>query len=171
VHNLGPKDVARQLGIRSLRRRLGPDRPMVLVHIDQPSNDFNSLFEVLSSDPDRYVLEEANVFPCAIGRSFYEQMLPPGSVHIAWSSYAAVWLRRVRSAIPGHIFSLCNTGAARVAFESQAAEDWEAFCRSGHARCGTARVWWSCFLPSPTTALRVSRVYGSCKYGSERNGG
>jgi SAM dependent carboxyl methyltransferase len=113
--------------IRKLRERFGPERPILVFHIDQPANDFNTLLEVLSSDPDRYVLDEANVFPCAIGRSFYEQVLPSNSVHLAWSSYAAQWLRRIPSLIPGHFWSPCSIGAARAAFERQAAEDWEAF--------------------------------------------
>ena len=116
-----------RIAIRSLRARIGPMRPVVVFHIDQPSNDFNSLFEVLSSDSDRYVLDQANVFPCAIGRSFYEQVLPDESVHLGWSSYAAMWLRRIPSLIPGHFWSWRSTGAARAAFERQAAEDWEAF--------------------------------------------
>ena len=82
---------------------------------------------MLSSDPDRYTLDEANVFPCAIGRSFYEQVLPPESVHIGWSSYAAVWLRRAPCLIPGHFFPPLATGAVRSAFERQAAEDWMTF--------------------------------------------
>ena len=113
--------------IRKLRERFGPERPILVFHIDQPSNDFSTLFGVLSSDPDRYILDEANVFPCAIGRSFYEQVLPSNSVHLAWSSYAAQWLRRIPSLIPGHFWSPCSIGAARAAFERQAAEDWEAF--------------------------------------------
>ena len=113
--------------IRNLRRRLGPNRSICVFHVDQPSNDFNSLFEVLTSDPDRYVLNHLNVFPCAIGRSFYEQVLPPESVHLGWCSNAAMWLRRVPSLIPGHFWSVRSTGAARAAFEQQAAEDWEAF--------------------------------------------
>jgi hypothetical protein len=113
--------------IRNLGPRIGPNRPICVFHIDQPSNDFSSLFEVLSSDPDRYVLNHANVFPCAIGRSFYEQVLPTESVHLGWSSSAAMWLSRVPSLIPGHFWSVRSTGAARAAFERQAAEDWEAF--------------------------------------------
>ena len=113
--------------VRNLRPRLGPDRPICVFHIDQPSNDFNSLFEVLSSNPDRYVLNQANVFPCAIGRSFYEQVLPPESVHLGWSSNVAMWLSRIPSLIPGHFWSARSTGDARAAFERQAAEDWEAF--------------------------------------------
>jgi hypothetical protein len=113
--------------IRNLRPRLDPDRAFCVFHIDQPRNDFTSLFEVLSSDPDRYVLNHANVFPCAIGRSFYEQVLPSESVHLGWCSNAAMWLRRIPSLIPGHFWSWRSTGDARAAFDRQAAEDWEAF--------------------------------------------
>ncbi len=116
-----------QIAISNLGPRLGPNRPILVFHVDQPSNDFNSLFEVLSSDPDRYTLDGANVFPCAIGRSFYEQVLPPNSVHLGWSSYAAVWLSRIPSLISGHFFPPSSTGAVRAAFERQGAEDWEAF--------------------------------------------
>jgi hypothetical protein len=116
-----------QVVINGLRQRVGPSRPISVFHVDQPSNDFNALFEVLHADPDRYVLDEPNVFPSAIGRSFYENVLPPGSVHLGWCSYAAVWLSRVPTLIPGHFVSICSTGTVRVEFERQAAQDWEAF--------------------------------------------
>jgi SAM dependent carboxyl methyltransferase len=135
-NSLAPMAIA----IQSLRSRLQRDRPILVFHIDQPSNDFNSLFEVLSSDPDRYSL--ANVFPCAIGRSFYEQVLPSASVHLGWCSYAAVWLRRVPCLIPGHFFPAFSTGATRAAFEQQAAEDWITFlsCRASEMRPGARLV-------------------------------
>jgi hypothetical protein len=113
--------------IRHLRARADANRPICVFHIDQPANDFTSLFEVLNSDPHRYLLDQANVFPCAIGRSFYEQVLPPESVYLGWCSNAAMWLRRVPALIPGHFWSGRSTGAVRAAFERQAAEDWEVF--------------------------------------------
>jgi SAM dependent carboxyl methyltransferase len=122
-NSLGPMRIA----IRNLRGRIDPDHPIIVFHIDQPSNDFNTLFEVLNCDPDRYVLGHANVFPCAMGRSFYEQVLPAGFVHLGWSSFAAQWLHSVPSLIPDHFWSPRSTGKARAAFEQQAAEDWEAF--------------------------------------------
>ena len=115
------------VAIRTLRQRLAPDEPIFVYHIDQPTNDFNTLFEVLDKDPDRYALDEPNVFPCAIGRSFYEQVLPSESVHLAWSSYAAVWLSRIPGRIPGHFVAHLAVGAAHMAFERQAAQDWRAF--------------------------------------------
>ena len=119
--------VPMQIAIRNLRQRVSPDRPICVFHIDQPSNDFNSLFEVLDTDQDRYVLGEPNVFPAVIGRSFYESVLPPNSVHIGWCSYAAVWLSRVPALIPGHFISAHSTGPVRAEFERQGAHDWEAF--------------------------------------------
>jgi len=119
--------VPMQVAIGNLRQRLGPNRPICVFHIDQPSNDFNALFEVLDADPDRYVLDDPNVFPGAIGRSFYQSVLPPGSVHLGWCSYAAVWLSRIPTLIPGHFIAVGSTGSVRAAFERQGAQDWEAF--------------------------------------------
>jgi hypothetical protein len=116
-----------QIAIKALRNRLGPGRSISVIHIDQPLNDFNTLFEVLDTDTDRYAADDANVFPSAIGRSFYENVLPPNSVHLGWCSYAAMWLSRVPSSIPGHYMSVRSTGAVRAEFDRQAAQDWESF--------------------------------------------
>ena len=113
--------------IKILRARLGPDRPIVVVHIDQAANDFNTLFSVLHSDPDRYSVDDPNIFPSAIGRSFYESVFPREHVHLGWSSYAAVWLRRIPMPVPGHFVALASTGDVREAFERQAADDWKFF--------------------------------------------
>jgi hypothetical protein len=116
-----------RIAIVALRARLGPNRPILVYHEDLPFNDFNALFGVLDQDPDRYVLDEPNVFPCAIGRSFYGSLLPPDYVNRGWSSYAVNWASRIPSLIPGHIFALRATGAVRAAFDRQGAEDWETF--------------------------------------------
>jgi hypothetical protein len=113
--------------IAALRARLGPDRPIVVVHVDQAANDFNTLFDVLHNDPDRYTADDPNVFPSAIGRSFYGTVLPPDHVHLGWSSYAVVWLSRVPMPVPGQIMAFRAAGEARAAFERQGAEDWRSF--------------------------------------------
>src|SRR5580704_6418681 len=122
-NSLAPMSVA----IKALRSRVGFERPILAYHVDQPSNDFNSLFEVLDADPDRYVLDEPNVFPSAIGRSFYGQVLPAGHVHLGWSSYAAVWLSRIPGRNPGHFLAVRSPGGPPAEFVMQAAKDWEAF--------------------------------------------
>jgi long-chain acyl-CoA synthetase len=113
--------------IRALRARVGPDRPITVTHVDQATNDFNTLFDVLHSDPDRYALDDPNVFPSAIGRSFYEQVFPPNDVDLAWSSYAAAWLSRIPTRISGHFRAARGTDTERTAFHRQAAQDWETF--------------------------------------------
>jgi len=122
-NSLAPMRVA----IRTLRRRLGPERPILVFHVDLPVNDFSSLFDAVDNDPNTYLLHEPNIFPCAIGRSFYRQVLPRHSVHLGWCSYAVVWLSRIPATIPGHMVVVHATGSVRAAFERQGAEDWEAF--------------------------------------------
>ena len=118
-----------QTAIRELRRRIAPHRAISVFHIDQPSNDFNSLFEVLDAHPISYAHGESNVFPAAIGKSFYEQVLPSKSVHFGWSSYAAMWLSRVPAQIPGHFIACRGQETVRAKFDQQARVDWENFLR------------------------------------------
>ncbi len=113
--------------IRCLRARVDSGRPISVVHVDQHANDFNTLFHVLHSDPERYSMDDVNVFPSAIGRSFYESVFPREQVDLGWSSYAAVWLSRIPALIPGHFMCLASTGDVRAAFDRQAADDWRLF--------------------------------------------
>src|ERR1700761_804055 len=125
--------------IEALRTRVGRDRLISVVHVDQAANDFNTLFDVLDHDPERYSVDDPNVFPSAIGRSFYQNVLPREYVHLGWSSYAAVWLSRIPMLIPGHFMSLASSDdEVRKAFERQAANDWEFFLslRSSELRTG-----------------------------------
>jgi len=122
-NSMAPMHVA----TKGLRQRVGPSRPIWVFHVDQPSNDFNALFGVLDAGPDRYVSGDPNVFPAAIGRSFYGTVLPGGSVHLGWCSYAAMWLSRIPGPIPGHFLPSHATGEVRAEFDRQAAKDWEAF--------------------------------------------
>ena len=113
--------------IRALRARVGVDRPITITHVDQPANDFNILFDLLHRDPERYGLDDPNVFPNAIGRSFYEQVFPPDSVDLGWSSHAAMWLSRVPTFITGHFRGDRGTAPESEAFRRQGAQDWERF--------------------------------------------
>ena len=113
--------------IAALRTRVGPQRVIFVCHTDLPANDFSEMFALLESDPESYLQGEPQVFPYAIGRSFYRSLFPPGHVDLGWSSYAAVWLSRLPLQIPDHFFIPCSSGAVRAEFDRQAAQDWEAF--------------------------------------------
>jgi SAM dependent carboxyl methyltransferase len=116
-----------RIAIEALRSRLGLDRSILICHIDLAVNDFNALLTLLEADPDCYSRNEPNVYSCAVGRSFYEAVLPPNYVHVGWCSYSAMWISRIPTQLPGHIFVPCSSGLARAAFERQAAHDWETF--------------------------------------------
>jgi SAM dependent carboxyl methyltransferase len=137
-----------RVAIAALRARVSRGRPICVVHVDVAENDFSTLFAVLETAPDSYLSDDSDVFPSAVGRSFYRQVLPSGAVHLGWSSYAAVWLSHAPTTIPGHFWISSTSGDIRAAFERQGAEDWEAFLRlrSRELRPGGRLV---VTLPSP----------------------
>ena len=123
-NSLGPLGAA----IRVLRERAGPDRSISVVHTDLQGNDFSALFQTVAADPDSYLRGDANIFPYAIGRSFYESLFPPGSVTLGWSSWAVQWMSRVPVEIPDHIhYSRSAVASVRAAYARQGAEDWQTF--------------------------------------------
>jgi hypothetical protein len=113
--------------IAILRNRFGTERAIRVTHTDLPANDFSTLFNTVFDAPDSYLRDQRNVFADAVGRSFYDPLLPPGQVSLGWSAYAVNWLSRVPALIPGHFHSLRAVGAAREAFDVQAAADWQTF--------------------------------------------
>ncbi len=119
------RGTASALGPRSARRRSGSCTPT------SPGTDFSSLFETVARDPHTYA--RPGVFSCAAGRSFYEPLLPAGSVSLGWSATAVVWLSRVPCPLPDHRFSYTSTGDRRAVWAAAAAEDWERFLRLGAA--------------------------------------
>ncbi|MFI0843827.1 hypothetical protein [Mesorhizobium sp. IMUNJ 23232] len=112
--------------IAETRARLGASSPVSVVHTDQPDNDFSTLFCLLRDSEDSY-LGAQNIFTSAVGRSFYEQVLPAGSVTFGWCSYAIHWLSAAPIAGAGHIWCRLTTGDTRRAFERRSADDWLIF--------------------------------------------
>lgn len=123
-NSLKPMTVA----IGALRERIGPGQTISVVHTDVPENDFTALFQTLATDPDSYLRNEKAVFASAVGRSFYEQILPSNSVTLGWSSWAIQWLSRAPAIIPDHVqIAYSHDPVAREAFAQQAARDWRTF--------------------------------------------
>jgi hypothetical protein len=123
-NSLAPMNAA----INVLRQRIGSDRPISVIHTDLPQNDFSALFHTLNTDPNSYLQTQSEVFASAVGRSYFEQILPPASVTLGWSSWAVQWLSRVPGIIPDQVqIAFSRDPAARAAFSTQAAEDWRNF--------------------------------------------
>lgn len=113
--------------IRVLRGRLEAATPISIVHTDLADNDFAALFTTLRDDPQSYLRVDDAVFPSAVGRSFYELILPPDTVSVAWAAVAVHWWSHAALAPREHIFTPLASEAERAAFAEVAASDWEAF--------------------------------------------
>ncbi len=116
--------------ISALRSRVGPHRPISVAHTDLPTNDFNTLFSLLDSSADSYLKGDPATFACAVGRSFYEQVLPSGSVTLGWCSWSTQWLSRTPAPIPDHLqIAFSRDPEARREYSLQASADWQMFLR------------------------------------------
>ncbi|QRM56906.1 SAM-dependent methyltransferase [Sinorhizobium sp. BG8] len=119
-----------RVAIDTLRARLGPSVPIEIVHTDLPSNDFPALFEALVSDPNSYMIGASDVFPFAIGRSYFTPLLPPQRMHLGWTTWALQWMSS--SAIKAHDHILAGMSvlpSVVSAVAKQQAGDWECFLK------------------------------------------
>ncbi|MGY4708874.1 SAM-dependent methyltransferase [Mycolicibacterium sp. CBM1] len=114
--------------ITILRARTRTDHAILVAHTDVADNDFTALFSTLTDDPDSYLKYDRATFASAVGRSFYQQILPSDSIVLGWSSWAVHWLSRIPMPIPDHVqISHSTDEAARLAYARQGAEDWHEF--------------------------------------------
>jgi SAM dependent carboxyl methyltransferase len=119
-----------RMAIDALRVRAGASAPIEVVHTDLPSNDFASLFKALEEEPGSYMAGASHVFPSAIGRSYFEPIIPAGRVTLGWNSWTLQWMSKAVDA-PDHVFAkLSDAPAVVAAVERQQAEDWERFLKS-----------------------------------------
>jgi hypothetical protein len=119
------RPMGRALGV--LIARAGAERDFVVIHTDQPHNDFASLFTLLQESKDSYLRDRPRVFAYAIGRSFYGPLIPAGSLTFGWSSIALHWLSRRPAIAPNHLWFDRGPHEVRDAFAAVAAEDWRSF--------------------------------------------
>jgi hypothetical protein len=142
--------------IEVLRERCGPEREISVVHTDLPQNDFTALFQTLLNDSSSYLRTDSAVFASAIGRSFYEQVLPSRAVTLGWTSWAVQWLSKAPGSIPDQIQVAYSKDAETLAgYYGQAAEDWQNFLLArGRELCPGGR------LVVLTMALDENREFG-----------
>jgi hypothetical protein len=132
-----------RLAIDALRARAGSERVVEVVHIDQPTNDFASLFTALRDEPNSYLAGRTGIFVSAIGRSYFDPVLPSKRVHLGWTSWALHWMSRKPVDVPDHFIpSFGASAAAREGVKRQLADDWKRFLlvRSAEMREGAKLV-------------------------------
>jgi len=121
--------------LRVLRGRTA--QPVWVAHVDQPVNDFAALFATMAS-PASYLAGDPAAFVCAVGRSFYEPVVPPGTVSLGWSSTAAHWLSRVPAPLADRAWAPTARTARSGPFLERARQDWRRFLdlRAAELRVG-----------------------------------
>lgn len=126
-----------QVAIETLRARAS-NVPITVVHTDQAGNDFSSLFALLNDSPDSYLKMHSQTYAAAIGRSFFEPVLPPASVTLGWSSFATIWLTRTPPEALGYVSAALVPAEVRKLLRAQGEADWRRFlaARAGELRPG-----------------------------------
>ncbi|KAF0743959.1 hypothetical protein Ae201684P_003976 [Aphanomyces euteiches] len=74
----------------------------LVLHEDQPTNDFASLLDTLNS-PESYIHSRPNVYTGVISKSFYERLVPSASIDIFVSYISTHWLSKVPTPLPGSL--------------------------------------------------------------------
>jgi hypothetical protein len=124
-----------QVAIEGLRAR-SPEVPITVIHVDQPGNDFSSLFALLNDSADSYLRTHPDTYAAAVGRSFFGPVLPPDSVSLGWSSFAVMWLTRTPPEALGHVSAALVPAEVRLRLRAQGDADWRRFltARAGELR-------------------------------------
>lgn len=128
--------------------RARTDAPVHVIHTDLPGNDFAPLFELFAGDPASYLRGRSEVFPYAIGRSFYRRLFPPDTVRLGWSATTTHWLSHVPDIRVEHVNPLLNPPEIRDRFAEVAAADWVAFLE---ARAGELAPGGRIVMVEPTS--------------------
>jgi hypothetical protein len=110
-----------------LTERIGRARDVRVVHTDLPHCDYTSLFVTLESTPDSYRRGRPYAFASAIGHSFYDRLLPAGSLTLGWSSFALHWMSALPMPLREHIWPARASSDEGKALAEVAAVDWRNF--------------------------------------------
>jgi hypothetical protein len=113
--------------LAALRER-DRDRPLQAIHNDLPTSDFSQVFRTAAGADGYLHSGGGQVFALAAAGSFFNQVVPSGSVELGLCSNASHWLRRQPgAAIPDGMFFSEAEPKEREAIAEQAAGDWLAF--------------------------------------------
>jgi SAM dependent carboxyl methyltransferase len=89
------------------------ERPVHIYHDDLPDNDWVLFNNMLNTSEESY-LKLPNTSYSVIGRSFYDQILPSGTVHVGFSGFAFHYLSTKISVGPGDLDEILKQSRADI---------------------------------------------------------
>merc|ERR1719375_2575147 len=106
--------------VQQLRKR-DADRPILLVFEDQQCNDFSRIHKINASEFG------SNCYPATSSLGFFECTVPPGTVHLSFSSHSMHYLSGGPpcNLVTAGLKDTDACGAEKAAFAAAAAADWE----------------------------------------------
>lgn len=106
-----------------------PGEPIAACHMDQPGNDWNTLFALVCG-PSGYLKDTQNVRVEAAVGSFYDQVVADRSVSLGTCFAASHWFSRaLHLYAPEALWFADLEGAARAEMAAFAKADWTTFLR------------------------------------------
>ena len=118
-------DMVRQ-ALRAIRAKY-PQRAIRMVYTDQPRNDFNPIFRLvhgLDGAPSPTAGLD-DVYVMASATSFYDRILPAGTLDLGFSATAMHWLQATPCDIPDHVQAVGATAPRAPPSPSRGSRDWE----------------------------------------------
>ena len=113
------------LAVEMIWQKVGPELPINVIHTDLPGNDFSALFQTILEDEKSYLKLGECIYPSAIGRSYFEQILPTASVDLAWNTWTLQWMSRNPVEDPDFLYGAYSQKEwVRECVQKQLAEDW-----------------------------------------------
>lgn len=108
-------------------RTVSADLDIRIVYTDQPRNDYNALFQILSGETafNSYLTDYQNIYVAASATSFYQQILPGETLNLGFSATAMHWLSRKPGNISDHVHMVGASGEELANFAEQGRRDWE----------------------------------------------
>lgn len=118
------------MAIEKVREIKGSNCPISVIHTDLPGNDFSALFQTIIENENSYLRLSDDLYPSAIGRSYFEQILPANSVDLAWNTWTLQWMSKNPVEDSDFLYgAYSHKEWVRQSVEKQLAEDWREFLR------------------------------------------
>lgn len=104
-----------------------PECQVAVTYTDLASNDWGQVFKATQGldGTDTYWAPGNGIFVNGVGIGFHHQLLPDRSLDLGFSATAMHYVSERPCDIPDHVHHVGANGTAKLAFDQQAAIDWD----------------------------------------------